>query len=337
MNFSIIGTGRMGVRHIQAANQLGLDIVGAVDQNEATLHKVQQEYNLPDDLVFSSDEKMYKTVIPDCLIIATTADSHCALTCKAARKGVKYILVEKPLAVSLDECSKMIETCKKYGTVLSVNHQMRFLDQYTQPKSILNSVQYGGVKSMTVVAGNFGMSMNGTHYIEAFRYMTDETPVEVTAWFDDEYVPNPRGDRFKDKSGALRVTTESGKRFYLDIGSDQGHGIEVIYAARNGHVNVSELYGEIVCTVREEVHRDLPTTRYGMPAVRERMNIEPVEVIESTSKVLNALLTDKNRVTAEQGMMAVKVLTAAYQSAENGNRPVRLDSQLDSLRIFPWA
>jgi hypothetical protein len=190
---------------------------------------------------------------------------------------------------------------------------------------------------MTVVGGNFGMSMNGTHYLEAFRYISEEDPFEVTAWFDTGAVSNPRGDQFKDVAGSIRVTTSSGKRLYMEIGSGQGHGLEVLYAARNGLISVSELNGKMTATVRSPEFKELPTTRYGMPAESTSLLIAPVEVIDSTAKVLNALFKDDCRVTGEQGMMAIKVLVAAYVSAENGNRPVQLDHQLDRFRVFPWA
>lgn len=337
MKYAIIGVGRMGRRHIHAANKVGLELVGVVDLFEQSLIEAQKEHDLSIDLLFKSAEKLYDNVIPDCLIISTTADSHCDLTCQAAEKGVKYILVEKPLAISIKQCNKMIAICEKHGSQLSVNHQMRFMDQYMIPKEMLNNDSFCGFRSMTIVAGNFGMSMNGTHYLEAFRYMSDEDPYEVTAWFDDEIVPNPRGKQFEDRSGSLRVTTRSGKRFYMEISSDQGHGLEVVYGAKNGHIHISELYGELVSTVREKEFKDLPTTRYGMPAIREKTKIAPAEVVDSSAKVLKALIEDENRVTAEQGLLAVKVLVAAYQSAENGGKPVKLDELQDITREFPWA
>lgn len=337
MNFAVIGVGRMGRRHIHSAYIAGLKLVGVVDLNQSSLSEARIEHNISDDIIFDSDTKLYDHIIPECVIVSTTADSHCELVCRAAKHGAKYILVEKPLAVSIEQCQTMIDVCEKYGSLLSVNHQMRFMDQYILPKTLSNSSPFGGFRSMTVVAGNFGMSMNGTHYIEAFRFLCDEDPHEVTAWFDDESIPNPRGRHFEDKAGALRITTKSGKRFYLEIGSDQGHGIEVTYTSRNGHVHVSELYGELSTTVRKNEFKDLPTTRYGMPAHRESILIKPVEVVDSTAEVLKALLNDNNRVTAEQGMLAVKVLVAAYQSAENGNKPVKLDAVKDFNRMFPWA
>jgi predicted dehydrogenase len=258
--------------------------------------------------------------------------------CEAAERGVKYILVEKPLATSLDECVQMLRICERHGARFAVNHQMRFMEQYTKPKSMLNSPEYGGMTSMTVIAGNFGMSMNGTHYVEAFRYMTGELPYEVTAWFSSDAVPNPRGPQFQDRAGSIRVTTKSGKRLYMEISSDQGHGLTVMYAARNGQILINELTGDMYSSVREEQYRELPTTRYGMPAKHIHEKIAPAEVVDCTAAVLHALIENRDSVTGEQGLLAVQTLVAAYASAEGNSRPIRIDdSSLDRSRTFPWA
>ena len=318
-------------------HKLGYKIDGVADCSRVSLDEAKHEHKLCESILFSTPEELFAFIVPTCLIIATTADSHCLLTCMAAKLGVKFILVEKPLAVSLDECEKMIYVCERYGALLSVNHQMRFMEQYTKPKKLLDSVAYSGLKSMTVVGGNIGISMNGTHYFEAFRFMSGENPVGVSAWFDSGIVANPRGLQFEDRAGSIRIFTASGMRLYMEIGFDQGYGLEVIYAGRNGLISVNELTGEFVTSVRQPEFRALPTTRYAMPANSNHQIIVPAEVIDSTAKVLNALISDENRVTAEQGMMAIEVLVAAYESAENGGKLVLIDNKLDRSRIFPWA
>jgi predicted dehydrogenase len=337
MKIGIIGVGRMGRRHIQAVRQMGLDLVGVFDVSQASLKLAQDEYALPNHLLINDLDRLYSEAKPECLIIATTADSHCTLTCMAAERGTKYVLVEKPMAVSLEECDRMLETCQRHGTKLAVNHQMRFMEQYTVPKRLFATQAYGGLKSMTVVAGNFGFSMNATHYFEAFRFLMDEDPVEVTAWFSPGSVPNPRGAQFEDQAGCIRAVTASGKRFYMEVSADQGHGIRAIYACRNGMITVNELTGELFATVREVQYLDLPTTRYAMPAVNTQQMIQPVEVIDTSAAVLNALLHGINSVSGVDGRRVVEFLVAAYQSAEQGGVSTHLNGKLIRSRVFPWA
>ena len=262
MKVAIFGVGRMGRRHIEVVRKLRLELVGVFDQSEESLRLASEEQRVPQELLFTDEHALFERARPECVIVATTADSHGELVCMAAKKGARYILVEKPIAVSLAQGARMIDVCNEHGAKLAVNHQMRFMPQYTESKRLVSTPAYGGLASMTVIGGNFGMAMNGTHYIEAFRYITDEEAIEVTAWFSSAAVPNPRGAQFEDRAGSIRVVTATGKRLYMEIGADQGHGLNVIYAARNGIIAIDELTGDMSTSVREPQHRDLPTTRY---------------------------------------------------------------------------
>lgn len=338
MKTVVLGAGRMGRRHIQVVQEMGLDLAGICDPNPDALEMADKEQGVASDLHYSDAITLLKEKQPECVVIATTAPTHCEYTIRSAELGAKYILCEKPMAISLVECDLMLAACKKHGAKLAVNHQMRFMDQYITPKRLLNSAEFGGLASVTVVAGNFGMAMNGTHYFEMFRYITDEALDEVTAWFSPGKVPNPRGPQFEDRAGCVRITTASGKRFYMEVSPDQGNGLKVIYAARNGQIAIDELTGAMSLVSREEQYRELPTTRYGMPSVRSQQTIQPADVIAPSRAVLEALLINANPPTGEDGRLAVATLVAAYISDEEGHRSVKLEETGQfKNRTFPWA
>jgi len=337
MRTSIIGLGRMGLRHLSAARALGLDIVGAADPRGDARVAAERD-GVSADALFADGEAMLDAVRPECVIIASTAPSHSSLTRAAARSRARYILCEKPMAVSLAECDAMIEACRAAGTRLAVNHQMRFMDQYVRAKAVVEGPAVGGLAGMTVVAGNFGLAMNGGHYVEAFRFLTGETPVTVQAWFSPDAVPNPRGAEFSDAGGCLRLTTASGKRFYLDAGTDQGHGMLAVYAGRHGRLTVDELTGKSSLAVRAEVDHALPTTRYGTTPVETSMAITPADALEPSRRVLAALLEGRDRPDGTIGRMTVEVLVAAAVSSEAGGRLVDVRTEtLPRDRVFPWA
>ena len=338
MKVVIIGVGRMGRRHVKVVQDLGLSLVGICDQNPDALRICGQENNVRSEMHYLNVEKMLKKTQPDCVIIATTSPTHCEYTGLAAKSGAHYILCEKPMAVSLEQCDEMIDACEKNHAALAVNHQMRFMQQYTEPKKLLQSEAFGGLCSVTVVGGNFGLAMNGTHYFEMFRFITDERPSEVTAWFSREHVPNPRGAQFEDRAGSVRVTTAYGKRFYLEVGADQGHGVNVIYSGKTGQIFVDELNGKMFVSFRNADDRDLPTTRYGTASDMLEKNIRPADAIDSTKSVLEALIHKNNFPTGDDGRLAVATLVAAYCSHENGHVAIEIeDNALPQQRKFPWA
>jgi predicted dehydrogenase len=335
---AVVGAGRMGRRHIAAALSLGVKVVGICDVSEESLGLAEKEQGIDKKQHFHDVTTMLACVTPECVIVSTTAPTHCEFTCQAVDAGVKYVLCEKPMATSLAQCDRMIAVCRMRGTTLAVNHQMRFMEQYTLPKTIIDSESFGGLRSVTVVAGNFGMSMNALHYFEMFRFMTGERPRIVTAWFSPETVPNPRGRQFEDRAGAVHIVTGSGKRFYLDCSADQGHGMQAIYAGPFGQIFVDELQGAMTVAVREGQYRGLPSTRYGMPAVRSVHSIKPADVIAPSAAVLRALLEGRDYPSGEEARIAVSVLVAAYLSNERGNVAIDLEcDELDVRREFPWA
>jgi myo-inositol 2-dehydrogenase / D-chiro-inositol 1-dehydrogenase len=327
----------MGRRHIEMVRNLGLNLVGVSDVDDGSLALAGSERAVPAAKQFSDARTMLQATAPECVVIASTAPSHCEYACMAAEAGARFILCEKPMAVSVDQCATMIRVCAERGARLAINHQMRFMRQYTEPKRLLESPEFGGLTSATVIAGNIGMNMNGIHFFEMFRFLTDEAPATVAAWLSRENVPNPRGPQYVDRAGAIRISTPSGKRFYLEAGADQGHGIIAIYAARYGQIVVDECAVTLRYSARLPEHRQQPTTRYGMPWVEHSEKLA-ANVVEGSGAVMSALLAGENFPTGEDGCSAVATLVAAYVSDENGHMGIDPASpDLPTGRIFPWA
>ncbi len=337
MRTAIVGLGRMGRRHLEVVRRLGLEVVGVCDVRGDVVAETLASEELPANCGYTDLADLLRASSPECVVVATTADAHCDAVCAAAEAGAGAILCEKPMAVSLAQCDRMIAVCAEHDARLAVNHQMRFMEQYTHSKQICSSGAFGGLRSATVIAGNFGVAMNGTHYFEMFRYMTDESPHEVEAWFAPDVMANPRGAQFEDRAGSVRVTTASGRRLYLESGSDQGHGLTVVYAGPYGQLMVDELSGWMRLVVREEEHRTEPTTRYALPATETEHRIAPADSVGPSADVLAALVQGEGYPTGEEGRLSVATLVAAHVSDESGHVPVRIDEDLPRERLFAWA
>jgi predicted dehydrogenase len=337
MKICVIGVGRMGRRHVAAARSAGFTLAGVFDQSPEALAATLAECDVDKSIVFNQVGEMLDTVCPDAVVVSTTAPSHCEYVCASAAAGARYILCEKPMASSLEECDRMIANCRAAGAKLAVNHQMRFMEQYTNIRALIDTLEFGGLRSMVVTAGNFGLAMNGSHYFEAFRYLTGESIAEISAWLDPNNVPNPRGSQYVDRSGQLRGVTISGVRLVMELGGDLGHGIEVIYACRNGQILVDELAGHVRAIHRRAEYRDLPTTRYGMPADEFQRKIAQAEVTGPTVALWRAMLADGSFPDGDSGRHAVAALVAANLSGESGGRAVALASGLPRERSFAWA
>ncbi len=338
-SFGIIGAGRMGRAHIQAAQSLGMVCKFICDVDHSNLTAAKDICNASETKIFESLEKLQaEFVSTDLVVVATTTDVRANIVQMFASKPIQAILCEKPMASSVYECSSMIELCRKAGIRLAVNHQMRYMDQYTIIADALKSGRYGELCSMTVVGGCFGLAMNGSHYIEAFNWLSNSTPKAVTAWFAKSDLPNPRGPHFRDQAGEARLISTSGQRLLLNCGVDQGHGMTVVYATSYGHLFVDELNGYCHGAYRKEKYRDLPSTRYGMPVEEDRITFDPADNIHPTSRVISDLMLDANYPDGNAGKNVVSSLVAMWESVDSGNSTVTVSKLGNKVkRKLPWA
>lgn len=338
LRVAIIGLGRMGARHLQAAQNLGMTVCGLADISHDSLAAAATSGGLDASVCFTDAEEMLRRVRPQALVVATTAPTHAACVLAAVANGVSYILCEKPMASSLAEADEMIATCRRAGTLLAVNHQMRFMPQYTEVKALLGSDELGPLASVLVAGSNFGLAMNASHYFEMFRYLADSQVSSVQAWFDPGQLANPRGPQFEDRSGRLLAHSEAGPSLYIDFSAAAGWGLQVVYICRYGQIVVDELSGDMRVAARQAEFRDLPTTRYGMPADVRQTTIAPADTVAPTMAVWSALLDGRSYPDGDAGAHALACLVAAHASDAAGGRAVRLDDPaLARDRIFNWA
>ena len=326
--------------HLKAAQNLHLTPAAICDRSDANRAKAAAAAgDLPGDRLFADAAAMLAAhPRADLVVIATTADSHRALVELAAASGARHILCEKPMATSVADCDAMIATCDKSGSKLAINRQMRFMPQYTVVRDELENGKFGPLASMTVTAGCFGLAMNGSHYCEAFSWLTRSPIVSATAWFSGEPFNNPRGPEFFDQAGEMRFVSADGRRLILNIGNDQGHGMTAMYATRFGHMFVDEFEGICYATARTLEQQAMPVTRYGMPWDRRELKFAQADNVGPTEAVMRALLNGEDFPSGRDGRNVVAALAAAYRSAASGNVPVNVDDLgAFATQKFPWA
>ena len=333
----VIGSGAMGRRHVQAVQRAeGFEFQGIADLREDALCKAREE-GVPADRCFSDTGKMLRTVCPDCAIIATTAPSHAALAEQAVLAGVRMLLVEKPLSISLKELYHLRALCEARGIQLAVNHSVRFCTNYMKIKELASAPELGSLTSLTLSMGNIGLAMGASHQFELFHFLTGNAHDTVWAWFQENPWPNPRGAQFKDAAGQIRLENRFGQRHYLEIGPDQGHGMQMILGFPQGQIHVDLLACEAVVNIRKPEYREQPPTRYGMPAEIQRYSLPAFDVIDAAARMLEALRDGKNYPELDAAERITRTLVAAYVSAENEHRPIDIHGSLPEDREFPWA
>jgi predicted dehydrogenase len=118
---AVVGAGDFGRNHARVYRQLEeAELVGVVDTDAERARRVAEEFStaaLPD--VESLRGKV------DAASIAVPTVHHAAVGCRLLELGID-ILVEKPMAASLTEADRLIETARRHGRVLQVGHLERF-------------------------------------------------------------------------------------------------------------------------------------------------------------------------------------------------------------------
>lgn len=339
VNTVVVGAGRMGKRHIEAVSNLKqLKLTGVCDIKPEALKTINKELNIKANLLFTNVDELIHQAKPQLAIIATTAPSHYQLVSKFANKQCGFILCEKPMAPSIEECEKIIAECENNGTKLAINHQGRFLPRIKIPKDIIDSGEFGEFTSMTQIGGNIGIAMNAIHTIEAFLYLANEPITSVIARFSDEIIANPRGVEYQDRAGNILAISRNGKRLLIEIGADQGHGLLNIYMGRNGYLMVDEFNGEYRISTRNKEYWAEPTSRYACPSQTRTFAMEKADLITATQAIILELLKNGSYPDGHAGLNAVAATIAAYISDENNHKEINIQDVFNyRTRKFPWA
>ena len=133
---AIIGCGLAGVKHAQALQSCGAEVLWTIDTAEDRAKSLSQQ--LKGKARASRD---YQAALEDRRVeavdICLPHDLHEPVTLAAAEAG-KHILCEKPMAATLAEADRMITACEKAGVVLMIAENERFSPRNIKLRELLD-------------------------------------------------------------------------------------------------------------------------------------------------------------------------------------------------------
>jgi predicted dehydrogenase len=113
----VMGVGAMGRHHVRVLASLpGAELVGVYDPRREVADAVAAEHGTR---VFASVEELAAAV--DAMVLAVPTVLHGELGCELLGRGL-HVLVEKPLAASLEEADRLLAAAAAAGRVLAVGH-----------------------------------------------------------------------------------------------------------------------------------------------------------------------------------------------------------------------
>ncbi|HEV2123053.1 MAG TPA: Gfo/Idh/MocA family oxidoreductase, partial [Chloroflexota bacterium] len=136
----IVGLGRIAQGHIGAISKAeGVHLAAVCDLDATRLDRVTKEQNCPGEPTL---ERLLARDDVDIALILLPHALHEDATIAAARAG-KHVMVEKPMAMEVEACDRMIDAASKTGAKLFVAHTERFLSANRKAKELLDAGEVG--------------------------------------------------------------------------------------------------------------------------------------------------------------------------------------------------
>jgi len=159
----------------------GIRLLG-VDPNPENLAAFGQQFGVPSEDLFVSTDALYAAVTPDMVSVCTWPKLHAPQVIEAAKRGVRGIICEKPVALNGREIDAMLAACTEAGAHLAIAHQRCYNANYKLAKKMLHD---GAIGTDWVFEGRVGDGWDilswSVHWIDMASWMFDALPISVLA------------------------------------------------------------------------------------------------------------------------------------------------------------
>jgi predicted dehydrogenase len=168
LKFSIIGCGRIAERHAEHIHRLG-ELVGVCDIVEARARQLAARYEVT---AFDNIEALLnhsREAKVDVVAICTPNGLHAEHAIKALRAGF-HVVCEKPMALTVADCRRMISAADTAGRKLFVVKQNRFNPPVAAVKKLIEENRLGRIFSIQL---NCFWNRDASYYQDSWRGTAD--------------------------------------------------------------------------------------------------------------------------------------------------------------------
>ncbi|MBS4217605.1 Gfo/Idh/MocA family oxidoreductase [Bacillus sp. FJAT-49711] len=335
LKIGVIGTGAISSSHINAYLSFPerCEIVALCDIYPEKAKSTAKKFKLNVD-IYDNYQNMLNRSDIDLISVCTPPYTHADAAIDILNAG-KNVIVEKPMASSLEECDRMIEAAKKNNKILSVVAQNRFRTPMMKLKNLLDSKLMGPIVHTQVDSywwrghsyydlwwrGTWekeggGCTLNhAVHHIDIFQWMNG-MPQEVTAVMSNTSHDNAEVEDVsvaicKYADGSLAQITSS----VIHHGEEQ----QLIFQGKNARVSVpwkvkaSKSQENGFPEEDKELEEKLIETYNAHPEVEFEGHSGQIDNVMTAIEKGESILID-----GLQGRQTLELITAIYQSASLG-------------------
>jgi glucose-fructose oxidoreductase len=307
--------------HARRNSSLHAIVSGSVEK----LNEIGDKYRIPVRASYDDYERCLQEV--DAVYICTPNSEHADYAVRAAQAG-KHILCEKPLAVTQDECMRMINAAKENNVRIMTAYRLHFEPLFLEVLELVKQgkigeprffstafsmhARPGGIRTQKELGGGTLYDL-GVYCVNTARLMFRAEPIEVFASSIDGARANmPEIDEMT--SGLLRFDGDRLATFTTSFNANGVSDFRIVGTEGNIHADPAYEYAEALgytLTVGETVRKKKGRRRDQFAA----------EIVYFSDCVMQGRNPEPS---AEEGCWDVRVINALYESASTG-APVKLD------------
>ena len=312
VNVGVIGVGAMGENHVRVYHKMEeANLIAVSDVSERALKKIEKKYGAKgyteySDLLDNPDIEVVSVCVP-------TTCHHVVVMEAIAHK--KHILVEKPIAFTLNEAEEMISAAKEAGVILSTGHVERFNPAVQKAKELIDDGVIGDIVSafakrvgpLPPRIKDVGVSIDlAIHDLDIMNYLFEENVTQVYGTMNSSFDDSEFEDHAEimvsfdnESTGIIEVNWLTPyKRRELELTGTAGI-ISVDYIKQS-----IEVYGKFAQDIQIK-------------------HEEPLKC--ELKSFLNSVVEEKEPIiTGEDGLKALKMVIAANKSSKD-HRPISLN------------
>jgi UDP-N-acetyl-2-amino-2-deoxyglucuronate dehydrogenase len=323
LQVALVGLGNWSAMHANALKKTQmLKLVTCYTRTQDKAKKFAQENKCAFETTYE-DVLARKDV--DAVILCTPHTTHTPMAIQAANAG-KHLLIEKPLALSVNECKKIISAFEGAHLVLSVCQDRRFWGSVRKIKQMITSGDVGKLilgEANYLNPSGFGitpdkwrwyksespggpLSYLGVHMIDTLRFLFDPSVVEVIATLDKMGVKAEIDD-----IALLRLKFANGSYAF---------SASVFTTPRTTYMNVFGTQMNLFLIEKMGLY----SQKLGSDA-REKVEYEEVDPIQKEEEDFALAVQEKRKpeVDGHEGMANVAVIEASIKSSKE-RRPVQI-------------
>ena len=334
--FGIIGCGIWGENHLKAySGYPGVQVNGICDANPACLAQRAEAYAIP----FATEDYHALLARDDIAAVSVATPDHLHReVAMAACEAGKHVLVEKPMATTVEDCQTMIAAADANGVLLMVDFHNRFNPACVKAKDAVLAGRIGAPRMASVTLSDtwwVPTEMWGWAARTTVAWFLGAHSIDLMRWlFDDEVVKVYAVSR-KDVLAGMGVDTPDFFHTLLEFSRGGVASVENSWILSDTHPTIFDFKFEVQGD-QGTVRGDLSTHRMVQLFDRDGMEYPDMAVIvdvhgktggfgvEAIRHFADCVVSGADPLmTADDGLRNTQVLCALHQSAASG-RPVCL-------------